>query len=303
MRTSSEAVDCLIIGAGPAGLTTAVYLGRYRRRTLIVDNGRSRARRIPITHNYPGFPDGLSGTELLSRLREQATRYGTAIRQDTVDALSRQADGFVATVGSDRVTAATVVLATGVIDRRPEMPDLRQATLSGCVRWCPICDGYEVTDLDVALLAPASEALAHALFLRTYTRRITLFARPGGDDIGTEQRRTMEQAGIRLIDEPIVHLGMDGARAVVRLAGGRELAFDTLYPMLGCDGRTELVRHLGADHDAEGMLQVDAHQRTSIAGLYAVGDVVNALNQLCLAAAHAATAATAIHNALPHNWR
>jgi thioredoxin reductase (NADPH) len=251
-----------------------------------------------------GFPAGLSGVELLSRLREQATRYGTAIRPGTVQTLVQQEGGFVTTVGGDRFTSATIVLATGVIDRSPDMPGLREATLSGCVRWCPICDGYEVTDLDVAVLASAGEALAHALFLRTYTRRLTLFALPGGQALDAAERRAMDQAGIRLITEPIEQLHMDGARrAIVQLVDGRELGFDTLYPMLGCTGRTELARHLGAAHDDEGMLQVDAHQCTSVQGLYAVGDAVNALNQLCLAAAHAATAATAIHNALPDNWR
>ena len=298
-----DSLDCLIIGAGPAGLTAALYLGRYRRRVLLVDNGGSRAALIPVTHNYPGFPAGLSGVELLSRLSEQATRYGTVIRSGTAQTLARREDGFEITVGDDRFVSATVVLATGVTDRGADMPGLREATLSGCVRWCPICDGYEVTDLEVAVLARAGEALAHALFLRTYTRRLTLFAQPGGQALDAAERRTMEQAGIRLVTEPIEQLRMDGARrAIVQLADGRELGFDTVYPMLGCVGRTELARQLGAVHDGDGILQVDADQCTSVRGLYAVGDTVNALNQLCLGAAHAATAATAIHNALPDNW-
>ncbi len=297
-------VDCLIVGGGPAGLTTAIYLERYRRRILLADGGQSRAELIPLTHNYPGFPEGISGTKLLSLLREQARRYGTGIRHCTVDTLLRHGDGFVATIGDDRVVAETIVLATGVIDKCPDMPGLREATLSGCVRWCPICDGYEVTDLDVAVLAPASEALAHALFLRTYTRRLTLFAQPDGGELGAAERLAMEQADIQLVTEPIAQILMtDTRRVTVRLASDRELVFDTLYPLLGCAGRTGLATHLGAHRDSDGMLLVNADQCTSVPGLYAVGDVVNALNQMSLAAAHAATAATAIHNALHDNYR
>jgi len=298
--------DALIVGAGPAGLTAALYLARFRRRVVIIDSGHSRAGLIPLTHNYPGFPAGLSGAELLARLREQAARYGVQVRHGTVDALSRIPEGFIASLQSERVMAKAVILATGVADRCPDMADMadiRNATLGGSLRWCPICDGYDVADQNVAILSTAAQGPAHALFLRTYTPSLTLFIQPGGGTVEPEQRRLLGQAGIRIIEEPILSLQVTGAKQVeLRLSQGKTFFFDTLYPMLGSDARNELGTALSAQC-AGGELKVDAGQQTTVPGLYAAGDVVKALNQMSVGVGHAATAATAIHNRLPDNFR
>jgi len=295
--------DALVVGAGPAGLTAALYLARFRRRIVIIDSGHSRAGLIPLTHNYPGFPAGLSGAELLGRLREQAARYGVQVRHGTVDALNRSPEGFVASLQSERWVAKAVVLATGVADRCPDMADIRGATLGGSLRWCPICDAYDVTDRKVAILSTAAQGPAHALFLRTYTPSLTLFIQPGSGAVEPEQRCSLGQAGIAVIDEPIVSLQVTAAKQLqVRLSHGATLLFDTLYPMLGSDARDELGTALGA-RCSDGELVVDSHQQTTMPGLYAVGDVVKALNQMSVGVGHAATAATAIHNRLPDNFR
>ena len=237
------------------------------------------------------------------RLGEQAARYGTHIRQGTVTALCTRGGDFIADVDNTRVVASTVVLATGVIDQHPDMPDLRETTLSGLVRWCPICDAYEVIDQDVALLASVREGFRHAMFLRTYTRRLTLLVQPGGDELDNDQRQSIAQACIRLVEEPIAQIRrLNGKRVAVRLTSGDELSFDTLYPMLGCNARTDLANKLGARVESNGELWVDAHQRTSVPGLYAAGDVVNALNQMSVGIAHAAIAATAVHKTLKDNY-
>src|SRR5687767_5278393 len=115
-------MDCLIIGGGPAGLTAAIYLARYRRDILLVDDGQSRARLIPESHNYPGFT-GISGLDLLEALRTQAERYGARMRQLRVDGLQREVDGtFVARVGAETIGASRVLLATGIVDEAPELP-------------------------------------------------------------------------------------------------------------------------------------------------------------------------------------
>lgn len=303
-EATNETLDCLIVGAGPAGLTAAIYLARYRRRILVVDAGQSRAALIPITHNYPGFPHGVSGTGLLARLREQAARYGVCVREGTVKALFKPGGEFIADIGENRVVASTVILATGVVDKLADVPDLREATLSGLVRWCPICDGYEVIDRDVALIGSGREAFKHARFLRTYTRRLTLFAQLGGDKLDSYERVKIELLGIRVVEDPIAEIRtVDGQRITLCLAGGEELSFDTLYPMLGVNPRTELANSLSAEVDENGELLVDLCQRTSIPGLYAAGDVVKALNQMNVGTAHAAIAATAIHNGLNANYR
>jgi len=112
-------LDCLIVGGGPAGLAAAIYLARYRRRVVVVDGGQSRAGRIPISHNFPGFPDGITGVGLLTRLRAQLSRYGCQVTPGVVSSLERADAGFLAIVGSARVNARMVLLATGVVDRMP----------------------------------------------------------------------------------------------------------------------------------------------------------------------------------------
>ena len=135
--------DCLIIGAGPAGLSAATCLARFRRDVACLEAGPSRAELIPVSHNLAGWPDGIAGAELLRRLRAQAARHGVVPRRAKVERLQQIDGGFEAIAGAGIVRAARVVLATGIIDQHPDFPGMRQATLDGLVRWCPICDGYE----------------------------------------------------------------------------------------------------------------------------------------------------------------
>jgi len=297
-------LDALVIGAGPAGLTAAIYLARFRRRILVVDAGQSRAASIPLTRNYPGFPSGISGVDLLTRLGDHAARNGAHVRSGTIERLSRQADGFLADLqGGESIVAKTVILATGVVDRCPEIANMRMATLKGRLRWCPICDGFEVTDRRVAVLSTAGDGLPHALFLRTYAADLTLFIQPHDGRLDSSQRQSLEQAGIRLFEEQIAEIDAEGDdEVVVRLEGGEKICFDSLYPMLGTDARDELGTRLGA-LCGEGELIVDVHQQTTVPGLYAAGDVVKALNQMSVGTGHAAIAATAIHINLARNFR
>jgi thioredoxin reductase (NADPH) len=297
-------LDCLIIGAGPAGLTAAIYLARYRRHIRIVDAGSPRAALIPATHNFPGFPDGVSGERLLERLREQAAVHGVEVTEARVDALERQAGGFIARAGDRSWEASNVILATGLRDQHPDFPGLREATLAGLVRWCPICDGFEVIDKSIAILAPPGSGLGHALVLRTFTRDVTLLAMPG-EGLVAEDVARMEAAGVDMVCEAVVAIEPRPAEHCVelRFADGLRRRFDALYPMQGCSVQAELAKALGADCQDDGDLVVDARLRTSVPGLYAIGDVTSALNQISVAIGHAAAAATAIHRLLPPNYR
>ena len=295
-----EPLDCLIVGAGPAGLAAAIYLARFRRRIAIVDAGHSRASYIPRTRNYPGFPDGISGDELLARLRQQAERYGAHISAGLIEHLRKEGEVFVATHDGQEMTARTVLVATGLVDKEPEMANLREAIDAGCIRLCAICDGHEVIDRKVAVYGPARSALSHAHFMRTFTQDLSLLVPRGDDPLDAQARASAEAAGIEVFAEPVCEISLvDGPRARVRLEGGREVDFETIYPSLGCRQRSELAVEAGARVNEAGEIVCDPHQRTSVPGLYAAGDVVAALNQLTVAAGHAAIAATAIHNSLP----
>jgi thioredoxin reductase (NADPH) len=292
--------DCLIVGGGPAGLVGATYLGRFRRRVLVLDAGRSRARAIPESHNHPGFA-GISGSALLQRMSDQAARYGAVLRRAEVRSLSRSKETFVAETDGDVIGAHRVLLATGLTDASPSMPGLEAAVAGALVRYCPVCDGYEASDKAIAVCGPAKEAIAKALFLRTYSRSVTLLPSEEADLASAAGKA--QEAGIEVLPGPPWQLEANPSGIRVKLRNGEERRFDVLYPALGCDVHSRLATVLGARCNADGLLEVDGRQRTSIEGLYAAGDVVSDLHQLSVAEGHAAVAATAIHNSLPANLR
>jgi thioredoxin reductase (NADPH) len=295
-----DLLDCLIVGGGPAGLTAAIYLARYRRKFALVDEGESRAALIPESHNYPGFR-GIAGPELLHRLRDQNAQYGMSMVQGRVTALQRNAEGFVASTNVGELHARSVLLATGLVDEAPGISGFADALGAGAIRFCPICDGYEITDRSVGVIGPLSSAFKKALFLRTYTKDLTLFATEQPHE-SSDLLQRIAQAGVKLASAP-GNVSYSSLGVLVTTQAGKMERLDALYPALGCTIRSGLARDLGAACTEIGAILVDAHQRTSVPLLYAAGDVVSDLHQLSVSFGHAAVAATAIHNALKPNWR
>jgi thioredoxin reductase (NADPH) len=302
LQSQSDDTDCLIIGGGPAGLTAAIYLARYRRKAVIVDSGASRAALIPETHNYPGFPAGIAGPQLLNALTRQAETYGVRIVRDRIETLHKENGKFVAASSETVVRAERVVLATGLVDKSPSLPGLKQAIDDGLIRYCPICDGFEASDQRIGVLGSADDACGKAIFLRTYSKSVTLLTLDGR--AGSEKiLRTLAEAGVCLAASAVVATERVADGVSVRLDDGTRQTFDAIYPVLGCNVRSDLGTLLGARHNDVGCLEVNAHQRTIVEGLYAIGDVVSDLHQIAVGTGHAAIAATHIHNSLPRNLR
>lgn len=304
MGDAGDMLDCAVIGAGPAGLTAATYLARYRRRIVVLDAGASRARLIPASHNCPGFPMGVGGNRLLQRYRAHALRYGVDIRTGRVIDVRRIGSRFRLVVDGPGMgtcwMATNVVLATGVVDRLPVMKGRDQAIARGVLRLCAVCDAYEARDQRIAVLGnELGLALRHARFLRTFSRRVAVIA-PGNAGDGSASHGRVTADGICIYTDPL-HLALANRQCEVRFADGRAERFDTVYPVLGAEPQTDMVRALSPATDAEGALQVDLHMQTGVPGLYAIGDLVSGLNQISVAVGHAAVAATAIHRSLPQH--
>jgi thioredoxin reductase (NADPH) len=294
-------LDCLIIGGGPAGLTAATYLGRFRRDVTVVDKGWSRAEWITRSRNVPGFPAGVGGSVLLDLMRTQARCFGAVLEHGTIEAIGRGADGlFTATFGGASVTAYTVLLASGVVENKPPLAHLADAVKRGLIRTCPICDGYEAIDMAIAVLGNGEHAAAEALFLRTYSAVITLLLTAAETaDLSSATRTALQAAGIALSHIIIGSVSVDlNGVTVLTVEGGQQHRFDLVYTAFGTTPQSALAAELGARVEATGRLLVDEHQATSVAGLYAAGDLVKGLNQISVAAGEAAIAATAIHNGL-----
>lgn len=290
--------DVIIVGAGPAGLTAATYLGRFRRRVLVLDGGPSRARWIPESHNTPGFPHGVGGDALLTRMTEQALQYGAELRIGRALELARTASGFRLTSDQDStpLEATFVLLATGVVDRLPNLANIEQAIRAARVRICPICDAFEAIDQKIAVLGDGDLGAREAAFLTTYSSQVTLLHLGQASDLS--EPGALRAHGVEVLPIALSELWIGPGPVEVRTAGQARRAFDCLYLALGCEMQSRLAVKWGASHDDDGNLVADAHQQTSVDGLYAAGDVVRGLNQIAVATAEAAIAATDIHKRL-----
>lgn len=290
--------DCIIIGGGPAGLTAAIYMARYHLSVTIFDDGTSRAASIPVSHNHPGFPGGINGAELLNRMRTQASMYGAEILRHRVMALRKPKEEFVVSFEGGALSARTVLIATGVINRMPSMPQDKhdQALRQGLIRYCPVCDGYEVTDKRVAIIGHGSKAFNEALFLRSYSRNVTLLSPSSEHYLTSSEEARLQELGIAVQRGPI-EIEVEQDTVVISTSAGLH-RFDSVYPAMGSDVRSELALEVGATVSEEGCIRVDSRQRTKVPGLYAAGDVVIGLDQISHAMGQAGVAATTIRNDL-----
>jgi thioredoxin reductase (NADPH) len=293
------ATDCVIVGGGPAGLTAAIYLARFHLSVLVIDAGESRAATIPRTRNHAGYPGGIPGKDLLHAMATQAAEFGARLTSGRVTGLAKRDDGFAIRYDSGAVRARSVLLATGVCNRRPAMSDALhdEALARGLLRYCPVCDGYEVTDSRVAVIGSGSHGLREALFLRGFTADLTFVAPDGPHELADEERSLAAAAAIALVDGPIDDIGIEGDSLRLSTPVG-QLDFASVYPALGSIIRSELGGSVGAELSEEGCLLVDSHQRTTCKGLYAAGDVVIGLDQISHAMGEGGVAATTIRNDL-----
>ena len=171
------------------------------------------------------------------------------------------------------------------------------------MRFCPVCDGFEAMDERVGVVRRLAHVVRKALFLRTYTDKVTLLVTDKIINFTAEDHAALVQANIQIPTQPVVDLIVSEKIVKATLASGSEIELDIVYPTMGTQVRSALARNLGARIDEQGYLFVDSHQETSVPGLYAAGDVTIELSQISVAAGQAAIAATHIHNNLPSNFR
>lgn len=297
--TTAQILDCLVVGAGPAGLTAGIYLRRFHRNVVIVDSGDSRAKRIPLSQNYPGFPDGIDGEQLLGRLRRQLLNADGEVHVGTVTALEPEGDVFAARLDGTILRARTLLLAMGIEDREPELAGIGGVRNKGLLRQCPICDAYEFTGRRIGVIGSGAHCVREALFLRHYSEHVVVIDVDAKTRLDDAQRSELEANGVRCVDARASKVAeVDDGGVVLRAGDGSEQWFDVLYAAMGCRPRSRLAADLGVRLDDLGNVVVDAHCHTNVPGVYAAGDVVSALDQIAVATGHAAIAATAIHNRL-----
>lgn len=294
--TKTTEVECLIVGGGPAGLTAATYLARFRRSVVVIDAGESRLNQIPLSRNIPGFPVGISGRDFHILMRDQAQRYGAELVEGRVTHCEQDKNLFDVESSAGRFRTKAVLLATGVDVTAPDMPNLEQAISRGLIRYCPICDGYEAADSRIGVLGGRPGSIKEAHFLRTYSDDVTYVPIGRSGALSRDQVEDARSAGIAVTDAVCVSVEAGESSIDLVLASGDRLVFDTVYPCLGSSPRSALAASLGARLSDQAELITDSHMATSVRGVYAAGDVLLGLDQVASACGQAAIAATAIHN-------
>lgn len=241
-------------------------------------------------------------------MRTQAIKYGADIFSGRVLRLKGADGAFMSQTTEGELATKSILIATGVTNRRPQMDDAlhAEALKLGRIRYCPVCDGFEVTGRNVAVLGSGMAAMKEAVFLRSYTDRVTLIFSSKDTGLDASQQSELLDNQVRLVPGPPRNFSLAEDGISVSCSGER-LSFDAIYPALGSIVHSELAAALGADVTADGCIKVDSHQRTSVAGLYAAGDVVIGLDQISHAMGQAGVAATALRNDLaaqkPQLWR
>jgi thioredoxin reductase len=297
--------DAIIIGGGPAGLTCAIFLGRYRRRVLICDDGKPRNYASRAIHGFLG-QHNIHPHELLARGRAEAEAAGVEICSCTATDVERVADQFEVTTTSGKYRARRIVLAYGVRDLVPEdIPHIHDY-YGGSVFHCPDCDGYEVRDLRVGVIGWGRRAVGLALKLQQWTDQLTVFVHGHERGFTNEQTSKLLAAGIGIKDEKIISLiGKESKVEAAVLATGERVAVDAMFFTLGTVPSCDLAQRIGcAPYKSTACLQVDDYKQTTVEGVYAIGDLAPGSQLAITSAADGAVAAIAINKTLqPPAWK
>jgi thioredoxin reductase len=296
-RTINMPYDIVIVGAGPAGLSAALALGRARKRVLLCDAGPRRNAAAERIHNFV-TRDGTPPDEFRRIGRQQLEHYPNVQTLDVrVESISGSRGGFTVALGTETVDARRILLCTGMIDEMLPIEGFRELWGHAIVQ-CPYCHGWEAQDRTWGYLvnaANSSHLLPFALQMRGWTRNVVVFTN-AGVELPEQAQNQLQAAGIRLETAPVARLVADQQRLeFVELATGERVRCEVLFAHPP-QRQVELISSLAVGLDDDGYVQVDPMRReTSIPGIYAAGDLTTRM-QAAIMAAGSGTQAAAILN-------
>lgn len=302
--------DCIVVGAGPAGLSASLFLARYLHRTLTFHHNSPRNEYAHGVHGFLGHHN-ISPAELLARGRNEVTLHGGLIVEACVTEVELISnDHFRVSVDREGRTETfdgrRLLLATGLRDLTPDCPGFREF-YGVSVHHCPDCDGYESRDKRIAVLGSGARTVGFALTLLTWSNRITLITNGHSDDITMADRSQLSNFDIQVLDRSIAALEGDLETKQLRrvlFKDGESLECDALFFNLGTVLANNFHEMLGCKLDEEsGLIWVDETQQTSVEGVYAAGDVTPYSQLAIVAAAEGAKAAIHLHHSLTPSER
>jgi thioredoxin reductase len=327
---SEHIYDVAIVGGGPAGLTAALWLGRYLHRVVVIDSGDPRNWETRGVNGFPGHP-GVRPAELRGRTRDECRSVGVGLIDGFVARVRQNGDGFrieydpmPATKaredqrgsGAPRdpsdnaprpetraLRAARLLLAFGLRDEWPKVPGLRQV-YGSAAHVCPDCDGYDTRGKKVVVIASGRKAAGMALNLTTWTSDIVVCTNGRPPDLDADQCQKLDALNIPVLSARIDRVVPQGDRIYsLQLDGGMHLDCDHIFFALSQRPADDLGAQLGCDRDDDGQVVVTVHQQTSVDNVWAAGDITPGAQLAVVAAAEGAVAALSIHKSLVPNER
>ena len=304
----SKLYDCAIVGAGPAGLSAAIYLGRMRRSVIVVDERGGRSTWHQINRNYLGFIDGIHATALREIGEKQAERYGAIFHDALATKVTMNGDGaerrFVLATSEGDITARSLILANGVSDKFPKFEGSDEC-IGKSMFWCIICDGYEAIDKRIIVLGHGDRAASLALEMITFTPHVTLVSWDEKLTIDEKRLGLLKDHGIKVYDSTCsVYQCTSGQLSFVELDDGTKLELDMLFVAQRIEPNNELAKQLNIKLDKHGFVITDTEQVTNVEGVFAAGDLTKLNNHQVSSAVHeGGMAAAAANYYLYEEWQ
>lgn len=281
--------DCIVIGAGPAGLSSAIYLGRAHKKTLLIYKGPMRTSLALHINNYLGLDD-VSGSDLIELGLKQAQRYGIEVILSTVKDVVKE-DLFKVVTAEGVFSSKHVIVASGVNDVLPDIDNVF-AFMGETFFTCFDCDGYRMARKNVFIIGKGDGVARTALAVRqTFTDKVTVFT--GNDrSMSFDYVARLRKEGVRVINQEIRHLnGENGILESAVLDDGSVLECECILSDLGYERNDSFLSGLNLKRSRKGYIEVDSHCESSIKGLFAVGPLNTGHDQISVAVGQGATAA------------
>jgi len=290
--------DCLIIGAGPAGLSAAIYMGRYNRLVLVINKGIGRIDSHEINENYLGFPQGIPSKKIYILGQQQAEKFGAIFALDEIKDIKKENATFIAKGERGEYCGKTIILATGVTDIYPEFRNIKKY-IGKSLFWCLTCDGYKTIGKKIAIIGKNDHAAITALQFLNYTKNIVFISNCSNSEMALSNKRqqALKKAGIPLFVGTITNVsGKNGMVEKIILDTREKIAVDYIINQQGATPNNILARKMGIICNKEGFIKTDMEQRTNIPFTYAAGDITEQFAHQIVAAAYEGSAAAIAAN-------
>ena len=278
-----------IIGGGPTGLNAAIYTARADKRTLVFDDGGGTTRDVDTMENVYGFPEGVTGPELVDLGQKHAQKYGAKIVEEEVVRIEPDEEQYCVETTVDKYTVDGVIIATGADYERPAIADVESYEGHG-VSYCVECDAYFYRDSPVAVVGNDNYAATEALMLLDYTDDVRILTNGSPFEADKDLQERVVEANIPVITDNLDRLTGEEVLEAVITQNGEEVPVDGLFVALGTAGGTDLAEMLGVPVDGDDII-TDPDQSTPIDRVYAAGDVTGGHQQIATSVGEGARAA------------